>query len=100
MKGRSCHYHNRILHFITKAAAFVTAIVVIASDEHPPTAKSVDSEPTTNYWAFKPLVRPPVPVITSQTARIISPIDPFIIEKLSENGLLLAPPADKAVLLR
>jgi len=74
----------------------------------------------TKYWAFKPLVRPSVPVIsksvnsksvTSDKSRrslktdslitdYSNPIDHFILAKLQERGLTLALPADKATLLR
>jgi mono/diheme cytochrome c family protein len=54
----------------------------------------------TNYWAFKQIVRPPLPIITRYESRITAPIDRFIIAKLEERGLALAPPADKATLMR
>ena len=74
----------------------------------------------TNYWAFKPLVRPAVPEVSKSVlsesvisrkpnARSLntvslmtddSPIDRFILAKLNEKGLTLAPRADKATLLR
>jgi hypothetical protein len=57
------------------------------------------------HWAFQPLKTPAVPKITAATRSRSAnepktPIDNFIIEKLSSNGLQLSPPADKRTLIR
>src|ERR1051325_9817297 len=55
--------------------------------------------PSTNYWAFKPLVPGALPAVQAQRWPR-SPIDQFVLAKLEEKGLAPAPPADKAALLR
>jgi hypothetical protein len=47
------------------------------------------------WWSFKPVVRPPVPATGAS-----SPIDAFILAKLTERKLALAPPADRRTLIR
>jgi len=46
------------------------------------------------HWAFQPVKRPAVP------AGAAEPIDAFIVQKLTEKGLSLAPPADPRTLIR
>jgi hypothetical protein len=48
------------------------------------------------YWAFRPVRRPPAPHL----ARTTNPIDAFIAGKLAEKGLSLSPPASKRELMR
>src|SRR6185295_436107 len=50
--------------------------------------------------AFAPLTRPTPPALAHQAARIPNPLDRFILARLEPKGLALAPPADKAALLR
>jgi Protein of unknown function (DUF1553)/Protein of unknown function (DUF1549)/Planctomycete cytochrome C len=52
------------------------------------------------YWAFQPVVRPPVPEIRNPKSEIRNPIDHFIRAKLDEAGLKPAPPVDKRTLIR
>ncbi len=52
------------------------------------------------YWAFVKPVRPAVPVIPNLQFPISNPIDAFILAELSKKNLALAPPANKATLLR
>ena len=59
----------------------------------------VVDEAARKFWAFRPVVRPPVPAVKNQ-AWVKNPIDAFILAKLEENGLRPAPPASKAALLR
>ncbi|HYH64801.1 MAG TPA: DUF1553 domain-containing protein [Urbifossiella sp.] len=47
------------------------------------------------FWAFQPVKRPPVP-----RSAFPNPIDAFLAAKLAEQGLALAPPADRRLLLR
>jgi hypothetical protein len=57
-----------------------------------------DKDPFTpaqkKYWAFQPIAHPLVPAAQS------NPVDAFILQKLKEKGLSLAPAADKITLLR
>jgi len=51
------------------------------------------------HWAFQPLTSPTVPdVRDDQQSR--SPIDRFVLQRLQQQGLNLAPAADRATLLR
>jgi hypothetical protein len=57
-------------------------------------------EKARSFWAFRPVVRPPVPVTRHPQAVIRNPIDAFVLAKLETAGLSPAPPADKVTLLR
>ncbi len=50
------------------------------------------------HWAYRPLIKPVLPVVKSKLIR--NPIDPFIVEKLEQSGRALAREADKRTLLR
>lgn len=52
------------------------------------------------HWAFQPVERPPVPAVADAQGWIQTPIDAFILEKLSAHGLAPSPPADKRSLIR
>ena len=65
-------------------------------------AQTVDrSEDLTDndLWSFKPPVRPPVPLVKN-TGRVRTPIDSFVLKRLEQNGLTLAPDAERLTLLR
>ncbi len=47
-----------------------------------------------NYWFFKPLVRPAVPLVGPKD-RVRTPIDAFVHKRLAAQGLGFAPDADK-----
>ncbi len=63
--------------------------------------KKLDDEDR-NYWAFRPLTKVDVPKVDSAIdgERVRNEIDAFIIAKLEEKNLRLAPEAGKQVLLR
>lgn len=66
------------------------------------TAPIWSQEPATpkpEWWAAKPLVRPDLPIVRS-SARILQPLDAFVLTKLEAAGLSIAPEADKATWLR
>jgi len=52
-----------------------------------------------DHWAWKPPVRPELPVVR-RADRIRSPIDRFIVARLEREGLNLSPEADRVTLLR
>ncbi|MGH9631357.1 MAG: PSD1 and planctomycete cytochrome C domain-containing protein, partial [Bryobacteraceae bacterium] len=52
-----------------------------------------------NYWAFREVVRPQVPV-TSDPESNRHPVDAFLMRKLEEKGLTPAPLADRRTLVR
>src|SRR6266481_1551854 len=60
------------------------------------------SKPTaagTSWWSLRKPVRPPVPAVKN-AAWVLNPIDAFILDKVEQNGLRQAPPADRRTLAR
>ncbi len=56
------------------------------------------SQEDRNFWSFRPPVRAALPKLKSRRGR--TPIDAFILRKLTSQGLAFSPPAPKRVLLR
>ena len=53
------------------------------------------------YWSFTPPQRSPVPVASANSSESsANPIDSFLREQLSANGLSFSPPATKSTLIR
>ena len=52
-----------------------------------------------DHWSFNPPVRPDVPGV-EQAEHISNPIDAFVLRQLEDEGLTLAPDADRLTLLR
>lgn len=88
-----------------------------ASERMPPargtkklTSKQIDTlkrwvdagAPWGQHWAFVPPRRPAVPQLADpkQQARVRNPIDAFVGKRLEREGLVLAPEADRARLIR
>ncbi len=66
---------------------------------HWPESSTLNVQPATQHWAFKPPVRPGVPAVQAQGwAR--NPIDHFVAARLAQENLKPAPEADKITLLR
>jgi hypothetical protein len=63
------------------------------------TQANVVSAETKRYWAFKPVVRPPVPQV-AQNDWSRNPIDAYIFSRLVAKGLRPNPAASKAQLIR
>jgi hypothetical protein len=57
------------------------------------------SDQDRRFWAFQKPIRPPVPQVRHRD-RVRTPIDAFILAKLEEKGLTLAPDADRLALIR
>ncbi len=57
------------------------------------------SEDDRRHWGFRPVERPLVPSLGGEE-RIATPIDAFLLARLREKGLVLAPEADRRVLIR
>lgn len=51
------------------------------------------------YWAFQPVKRPKVPV-NVDAKQVRTPVDAFVLAKMSEKGLHMAPEADRRTLIR
>ncbi len=66
-----------------------------------PAPKDEKPEPSpSDHWAFRPVVRPPVPKIGHRPSATSNPIDAFINSRLAATKLTPLPPAEKRVLLR
>ncbi|MBT6158185.1 MAG: DUF1553 domain-containing protein [Planctomycetaceae bacterium] len=52
-----------------------------------------------DHWSFRSPVRPTVPVVR-QSHRVDNPIDAFVLKRLEEQSLTLAPNAERLTLLR
>jgi hypothetical protein len=80
--------------WVNRGLPFGTAKVAVRHGPPP-----VDAE-ARNFWAFRPVTRPPVPAISNLKSEIRNPIDAFVLAKLQAAGFMPAPPADKVTLLR
>ncbi len=65
-----------------------------APQDEKPEADSKD------HWAFQPLKRPAVPVLSTQSSVFSNPVDAFVAAQWEKRGLTPSPPADKPTLLR
>src|SRR5439155_25343470 len=52
------------------------------------------------FWSFRPVKRPPVPLVQNPKSKIQNPIDAFILARLQKDGLAPNPPATKTALIR
>jgi hypothetical protein len=57
------------------------------------------SDADRNFWAFRPPIRPPLPVVR-QSGRVRNSVDAFVLAALEARGLTLAPEADALTLIR
>ncbi len=67
------------------------------SDPSPESSPISDED--RRFWAFQPLERPRVPIL-SDAGRMRTPIDTFVQSRLAEDDLSFSPDADPLVLLR
>ncbi len=56
--------------------------------------------PDAQWWSFRTLTRPSVPMASSNNDIIANPIDAFVAAKLREKGLPQSPAADRRTLIR
>jgi hypothetical protein len=63
-----------------------------------PTDEKPEADPR-DHWAFRPPVRPPVPVMTTSDSAG-NPVDAFLAAAWRRHGLTPQPPADRRLLLR
>lgn len=63
----------------------------------PASAQPREKSSPLEHWAFKPITRPVLPKINANAQ---TPVDRFIFEKLSSEGLAPAEPADRRTLIR
>jgi hypothetical protein len=62
-------------------------------------AVAVASKPAQRHWAYRPLVRPAVPVV-KEKAWLRNPIDAFVLARLESAGLTPSPQPDRRTLIR
>lgn len=73
--------------------------VNVAPDVATTTPDTLVSDKDREFWAFRAPKPVPVPQVRN-AALVRNPIDAFILDKLEQKGLTLAPEADRATLLR
>lgn len=61
---------------------------------------AVDNPMSTDWWSLKPLSRPAVPKVPTSTSGPVHPIDAFIQQTLTAQGLHPSPAADRRTLIR
>jgi mono/diheme cytochrome c family protein len=64
-----------------------------------PTSEVVSDLTATKHWAFRPVVRPPLPTVTDITWAK-NPIDRFILSRLERERIRPSPEADRITLFR
>ena len=62
--------------------------------------KGVDWEAARNHWAFRPIADPRPPAIDDPNGWVENPIDQFVLQTLSAEGMKPAPRVDKWTLIR
>ncbi len=75
-------------------ATWATAVVGVAEVAVGPTKAGP------SHWAFQPIQDPNLPAATASRRSTDTPVDRFIVARLTEQGLNLAPEATRRVLIR
>ncbi|HEY1050225.1 MAG TPA: PSD1 and planctomycete cytochrome C domain-containing protein [Prosthecobacter sp.] len=107
----SVRYHNQDMQMPPKGslpAAEVKALeewvkmgapdpreAVVAAKGGAGAPRVIDIAEGSKHWAFRPIAKPQVPAVEAA-----NPIDAFVLAKLAEKNLSLAPAADKRTLIR
>ena len=60
---------------------------------------TVPAKPVEKYWAYRPVMRPPVPDVQHK-GQVSTPIDAFLLSRLEAQGLSFSPEASPEELLR
>ncbi|HXJ76969.1 MAG TPA: DUF1549 domain-containing protein, partial [Candidatus Dormibacteraeota bacterium] len=85
------------LHFLIVAAVLAAWT---PDGRGAPETTTEPAGPPTNHWSLLPLGAPIPPVVSGGKTPIRTPIDQFVLGRLTEAGLTLAPEADQLTLLR
>src|ERR1044071_837652 len=88
---------KRVMSGLGARVILLASVLAAGADGEEPQKPA--SEISSNYWALNPPVPPTLPSVKHKSW-LRSPIDYFILERLEQKGLLPAPPAEKATLLR
>ncbi len=76
-----------------------TALVLILAEISTWADPGQSFEAARQHWAYQPIRAPKAPRL-QKAGRVRTPVDAFLLAKLSEKGLTFSPPADKRTLLR
>ena len=74
-----------------------------SSGQTPPALRSgkfILTDADRSYWAFQPVARPAVPVVTHHAPRTTHPVDDFVLARLDEKKLAMNPSATPRELVR
>jgi len=82
---------------IARLRAWIDAGANLPTDDGP--ATNPTGQRTSDHWAFQPVVRPELPRVPD-SSWIRNPIDAFIVARLEQEGIVPAPEADRATLIR
>lgn len=63
-------------------------------------AEKTITEHDLDWWSFRPLTRPSIPMVTRSTGSALHPIDAFVVTRLGDHQMQLAPQADRRTLVR
>ena len=88
---------DTLTRWVTRGLAWSEKAASTAAKAHG--VPAVDDE-ARKFWAFRPVVSPPVPEISNFKSQISNPIDAFVLAKLEANGTRPAPAASKETWLR
>ena len=95
--------HRRAVPLIFAWVAFchsgIAGEAEVTKPSLPAPAQPSSSPDKTDWWSFKPAVRPPVPK-TKNNKWARNPIDFFILAKLEQEKLAPSPEADRRTLIR
>jgi hypothetical protein len=84
---------------LTRWVAAGAPEIALAPDVATTTPDPLVTDKDRDFWAFRPPQPVEIPVVR-QAALFRNPIDAFILQKLEQKGLSLAPEADRATLIR
>ncbi|MBP3960741.1 PSD1 domain-containing protein [Gemmata sp. G18] len=70
------------------------------TDPIDPFAASTANRAGRDWWSLRPVTRPKVPDAPGAKTPVPNTIDRFVLAKLRDNGMSLAPPADRRALIR
>ena len=90
-----------VLASFTLLFALLKATAATGAAREPETSPTASAVPAKrNLWSIAPLSRPPLPRVGAGASALRTSIDAFIVAKIEEQGLKLAPEADRRTLLR
>jgi len=89
----------QIIHAICVGVLLSLCTTPIAADEAEEADTVEFTEYERTYWAYQPLTKPAVPEV-SEDADVKTPIDAFLLKRLSDKGLGFSPVAERREFIR